>query len=761
MSTTIRPAEAVPREGSANAAARRVVTRVRTAWRRSVVLRGAAVAPAVLCAAALALLVLDLLAPLPAGWRLGLRWLPLAGFVGAVAAMVARAFFLAPGDRRLALLAEELVPALGNRLVTVLERGDVAPDGVVGRAFEADAARRLAAVDLRGIAPARVRGPLAALSLSAAALALFALAFPAQAREAWERWTDPRDAYEGAWREARARVLPAVPEPPVPGFDELRWRVVPPAYAGLPPAEGRGDEPVSALPGSRVELRSRFAPRWSAVRASRVGGGALPAVRRGGEWTVAWTMGAEERGISLEALAGDSVADRRVVPLVVLADRPPDVTLAAPEADLVLPAATGTLVVRATASDDHGVGDFRLTWVRSRGSGESFEFTEGEWAWGSVRREGRTVTGERGIDLATLGLQPGDVIHLRAVARDRNDVTGPGESVSRTRVVRIARESELDQITDVLALPTDLPKDPVLSQRMILLMTEQLRHRAPSLTPAERMEEAGRIALQQGRLRERIGEQIFTRSTEAMQGPEAHVGFEEKEGAHEHTGEEGSEPVLERASEATGKGTREEVEHRHDEGAVVDVNRTLLAIYNFMWSSERALNSGDPAAAIPPQHEALRLIQSTRAAERVFARGNVRVDPVDMAAARGEGKTDEASPAPRPAAAALPSGAPLLAEVDRASALLGARAPRDASLTLSSLAARALGDPAADRGAAALLSRAASAAGAGRVAEARRLLARARVLLAPSAGLAVPSLPSGADPAAADYFRRLGRGGAP
>ena len=77
------------------------------------------------------------------------------------------------------------------------------------------------------------------------------------------------------------------------------------------------------------------------------------------------------------------------------------------------------------------------------------------------------------LDLDALQLQPGDVIHVRAVARDRNAVTGPGESVSRTRVIRVARPEEMDQVNTDVGFPMELPKDPLLSQRMLLIRTQR------------------------------------------------------------------------------------------------------------------------------------------------------------------------------------------------------------------------------------------------------------------------------------------------
>ena len=746
----------------------RIVARVRAAWRRSVLLRALVTAPALFAAAAVVLVVIDLAVPLRAAAREILRWTPFLlafGWIGIALWRVARP----PSARRFALLAEERVPALDNSLITAFDV-PAPSDGPVGRAFVAETERRLGGIDVRGVAPVRAKLPAIVLGISLALIALFAAAFPTAAREAWARWTDPRDAYETRWREARADALPTVPTPPIPAFDELRWRVIPPAYAGLSATDGRGEEPVAALPGSRIRLRSAYFDRWSGVAATRIGGGALPVRRDGGEWFVEWIQSAADRGVQVEALANGDVVSRRVVPVTVLADRAPDVALTEPETDLVLASPSGRITIRATAADDYGVGDLKLTWSRTRGSGETFEFVEGEWPFASLSRTGKSVSGALAIDLAALQLQPGDVIHVRAVARDRNDVTGPGESVSRTRVIRVARPEELDQVNTDIGMPIELPDDPVLSQRMIVVMTERLVANAPRMTADQVRTRSAEIGAEQARLRERVGEQIFTRSTGAMQDPSTESGFTEQGGAgHTHSeGEAGHqegeaefspERVLEAASEATGTGSIEEATHKHDADPILDVDRTLLRLYNLMWDAERKLNQTEPKPALEPMHEALKIIDELRRAERVYPRNEVKVEPIDVAAARGEGKLDEVAPAGRTAGAALPSSAALLAELDRVSAGVGRKPARAASLELSALAARVLGDPAGDADAASLVSRASEAAGMGRNDAARDLLRRARARLVPSAGARSRPVPSSADPAAAEYFRRLGRGG--
>lgn len=740
----------------------RLIAGVRAAWRRSVLLRALAWAPALLAASAVLLVLADLLVPLRAVLRETLRWLPLL-LGGGFAAWSLYRVVSPPPPRRFALLAEERIPALENRLLTAFDLADGMPGGVVGRAFVAEAERRMQAVGVRGVAPARVRLPAVLLASALAIAGSFALVFPAAAAEAWGRWMDPQDAYASKWEEVRAETLPNVAPPPIPLFDELRWTVRPPAYSGLQAQEGRGDEPISALPGSVIRLRSRFPDRWDGVRAAAIGGAALGVGRSGEEWVVEYRMPADARGLSLEAMAEGGVVDRRVVPLVPLPDQPPDVTLVSPAEDLVLASATGRVTLRATAADDYGIGAFDLHWTHSSGSGESYEFKEGDWAFGRVDRNGRTATGELVIDLASLGLQPGDMMHLRAVARDRNDVTGPGESVSRTRIIRVARPDEMDMVNTDLGLPAELPKDPLMSQRMIILMTERLQRERRGLSREQLMARSLEIARHQSRLRSIVGEQIYIREADAMQaeGAELPTYVESSGQPHDHQEEAGPpspEDILEEASEATGGGTAEEFAHKHDEAAVIDVNRDLMLLHNLMWSSEQELEAVKPDSSLPWQYEALKLIQKINQADRIYPRGDVRVDPINVAEARGQGKLEDVGPAARTAGVPLPSLLPLLAELDRVSAGLGRRPPRESSLAISNLAARALGEAAVDREAAGLIARAANEAGAGRAERARDLLRRARERLAPPAGAAARPLPSTADPAAAEYFRRIGRG---
>src|SRR4029079_2966171 len=85
------------------------------------------------------------------------------------------------------------------------------------------------------------------------------------------------------------------------------------------------------------------------------------------------------------------------------------------------------------------------------------------------------------LDLASLQLGEGDVVSMRAIAQDGNTLSGPGIATSDTRTIRIARAGEYDSLAIEAAAPQ--PSDSsATSQRMLILMTEQLVREQPRLT---------------------------------------------------------------------------------------------------------------------------------------------------------------------------------------------------------------------------------------------------------------------------------------
>ena len=135
--------------------------------------------------------------------------------------------------------------------------------------------------------------------------------------------------------------------------------------------------------------------------------------------------------------------EERFIALEPVRDSPPVVTLLEPARDTVVRSARGQIHLVAQVSDDHAVAEAYFEFFQSRAG-----------RLGGL--SGQRIKGSaQGLDalfnLDSLRLGPGDVLHLRAVARD----FGPparGLGVSETRTYRVIRPNDLD--TDSVRAPT-------------------------------------------------------------------------------------------------------------------------------------------------------------------------------------------------------------------------------------------------------------------------------------------------------------------
>lgn len=699
---------------------RRVLAEARVSWRRSVTARAALQTGSAAIGCMALLLILDLLFPLSVDVRSVLRWTPLIAALSCMAAAVRR-LIMAPDDRKLALLVEERYPHLESTLSTLI---DLVGESTVALAFRQRSKQLLPDVRAADAVPLPGRPLTITFVLAAVALALGLTLTGGGAEGAWQRWIQLRATETGV-------AIPSSFGPPAAGgptdtrlidLSAVRVTIDPPAYTGSPPSSWEDGRILTALNGSRLSVTG-MATDTSGLRVRVIGGSQLAVGLDDGQWSAGWTLNSGERGLELEVVASGEIISRRIIPLAVLPDRPPVVDLVRPDQDLVLAAPRGTIEVHGRATDDFEVAEFHLSWIRSRGSGESFSFEEGRWEWGEIRTTEDMVEGRLSLDLAALDLLPGDILHVRALARDRNTVTGPGEGVSRARIIRIARQDEMGEVTTLTGFPIEAERDPILSQRMIILLTERLIETAPTLAPAELQERAEGVADEQGRLRLAVGEQALAPS----------IGAEE---AHDHEA------------------------HNHDADPILSVNQGLLDAYNLMWTAEGSLRIVELRESLPHQYEALRILQEAREASRVFVRGRVEVAPVDVSETRGTGKLDEVEPAPRTSQAPSADREDRLAELESLLSRLRELDSDVASVELGGLAARLLSDPGIDPAAAALLVEAAEVARLGELGQAAELLVLTRSLLVPGGALEdavpTPAIPAG-DAAAAYYFRHLGR----
>ena len=448
--------------------------------------------------------------------------------------------------------------------------------------------------------------------------------------------------------------------------------LLPPAYSGRAERTLAFGQTVTALAGSLVRIDGDGTLSRATLlvqESSDSGAGAPRAVAtapRGTGWRGDIRIGIAPLAVRLR----DAVGERWLL-ITPVADSSPVATLLLPSSDTLVLDTTAAIRVSGTIHDDIGLRDARIEYIISSGGGEQFTFKSG--VLNERKGElGRDVTMATTLDLGTLHLKPGDMMHVRLSAHDGNTLTGPSLGTSETRTIRIPRTDERDSVA-VDPLPPSPVDKSVLSQRQLLLLTERLVARMPSIDRATMLAESGRIGNDQARLRKQVSDIVFARLGDNPSGEHAHYAGD----GHEHTAadlaaQSTPESVLKAADAATG-GVSGMLDSHGDETPVVAVNRPLLEAYNAMWDATRALQGGVPRDAIDPMKRALAAIQRARSAERVYLRGTPPAAVIDLEKIRLVG-TDSATFEARRALRALPATERRLAErVLRALALLVVR----------------------------------------------------------------------------------------
>lgn len=586
---------------------------------------------------------------------------------------------------RVALWIEEHFPSLEYTLVTAVETGN---DGLVS-----------ASSTTRWVPTARRRAMrvVGAPLLVVAGAIVVILLLPAGA-VARMRAPHPGDLLErtGLARSRESRLAPLVAD------------IVPPTYSGQ--RASSVDEPtdIRTLEGSRITVRGRGgADGLVAI----VGSDSIKAVASGGRWSIA--LGVGPRPVALRLRDGNA---ERIVAIEPVIDNAPTVLLRSPAHDSVLRTATGRIPLVADASDDFSITTASFEYIISSGEGESFQFKSG--VLGAIQPNTRTASLNGSLSIDSLNLKPGDIVHLRAVARDANNVSGPGIGVSETRAIRIARRDEYDSVAVEAAAPSEADKG-VISQRMLIMLAEALQKKKPSMARPAFVNESRAIAVDQKKLRRSVGDVVFMRL-----GAESHN--EEGDDEPEERAKT-MEELLARADSATNV-SMDPLDFHGDESPVVAVNKPLLEAYNAMWEASTHLEIGEVDRALPPMRRALEAIQRARRAERLYLRGIPPRVVIDINKARLTGKDKGSSSTRRPVTAADSVTQRLLDRFTRIVELSGKNASAAAD-SLQVLRIDALTDAPA---VAAALSDAAKAIRAGKGDDATQALARARRALAGS-----------------------------
>ncbi len=539
----------------------------------------ALLATGVILAAALG----DLLLSLP----IGIRRLTVPTAI--VGALVAAVIVLWRGRHarslgQVALYLEERIPELQFALVTAVDPAGAPPAERV-RALE----QAVGLVDRRRA----LRAPITrALGVPTLGLATTLLGLALLPLGTLERVMQPRVG--------DLLLRPPARTPLGSRLASIVVRIEPPRYTGAGPRTLDDPTSVSALVGSRIVVRGRGAaalPRGGL--AAELGPGTAGRGRSvhltvaGDTWSASVLMPAAPAALRLLDRSFDRLLILEPVP-----DEPPTVTLTAPAHDTVYHEAKGRLTLAAEVQDDIGLDRAEIEVMHTSGSGERFR-TERRVALHVALGGTRSETLRAAILLDTLALRPGDVLHIRSIAWDRNDVTGPGRGESETRTIRILdpRDRAFVNVTPAKAAAIDTS---ILSQRMLIIRAESLLAQKSKLGVQQFTSRSLSLGVRQGQLRGRV-ESIIV-DLETVEG----VGF---------VGETPSSRILRLASAA-------------------------------MLDAQTELSIAQVATALPHMRRALKYLEQVRDANRYWLRGVLTTRPIDIDRVRLTG-TDRVSLASR------------------------------------------------------------------------------------------------------------------
>jgi hypothetical protein len=429
-------------------------------------------------------------------------WSILAGLIVAVA----YAAWRASKASRAAVLAalERATPASRNMLITADE---LSSGALAARPAVRDRVMEQASVVARGVDVRTVITTARAFSTAALAIAAWIVV---SAVSVWRGGAVARVS------RSDSPVAQAAGGPATPRL-RVTVDVEPPTYTHRASSHSIDPSGVDAVEGSTVHLTIESSGGGARVETSE----STTRIARNGSTPLEHRSVVHRSGFLL--VTTDDGA-RRMMTVTVTPDALPAVRLTEPGRDLVYSSGNPRIAFQAQATDDYGLRALVLRYTKVSGSGEQFEFRDGEMQLAIAARGARDWTGSAARSLADLDLHDGDLLVYRAVATDTRP-GGGGESSSDAFFVEISRLGVA--AGDAFTLPEQETRY-ALSQQMLIVKTERLERKRASTPPDELRDAAQGLAVEQRMIRSEfvfmLGGEIEDEEVEAEQSTELQEG---------------------------------------------------------------------------------------------------------------------------------------------------------------------------------------------------------------------------------------------
>ncbi len=215
--------------------------------------------------------------------------------------------------------------------------------------------------------------------------------------------------------------------------------IEPPAYTGMA-KQSVTDFSVlqNVLPGSKVSMSLEFNNPLSEMKVEDDQGAAVAVTKTSDtHWAISTPITAN-RTLKLQFQDSLGLADQAVIQVSVRPDDPPKLVISEPIEGRELVAAKGArLAVKFNASDNIGLASVAL--YQSSNDKDDAKLLQ-EWK----DAEGKK-TFDATAQIALTPLADEDRVTYRLIAKDRNDVTGPGVTVSRPIVISLTSAQKVEQ----------------------------------------------------------------------------------------------------------------------------------------------------------------------------------------------------------------------------------------------------------------------------------------------------------------------------
>jgi hypothetical protein len=321
----------------------------------------------------------------------------------------------------------------------------------------------------------------------------------------------------GNWRRSSAPGrTPGVSSTQTPSAAlRITATIQPPAYTGVTATTATDPTQIDAVQGSTLTLA--LATPAAALTVEQ--NGAAVSLARDVDGHLSGRVTLTRTGYLV--VTADDVS--RTIPIVVSPDTLPNVRITVPGRDLVYAGGNPRITFDARATDDYGLRSLALHYTKVSGSGEQFEFKEGEIPLTLTRATHREWRGAAARSLDELDLKDGDMLVYRAEAADERP--GDGTASSDAFFIEISKLGVA--AGDAFTLPAEETRY-ALSQQMLIIKTERLHQRRAAMPPQELADAALDLAVEQRMIRAEfvfmLGGEVQDEEVEAEQSTELQEG---------------------------------------------------------------------------------------------------------------------------------------------------------------------------------------------------------------------------------------------